>query len=506
MQTTSLFGNISTCPFISTIIIGNNNKKGQVRATPNRYEASPGSNAKWLRCCQCAPRGRDTGRWRQVLCLDDKRCNSCFLSRTHLPLPFLFSRRRNSQEAGKGVLLLKCLCQGEEEDERGRGISWALAAQDSPSFSLHHIEMEMSLHPQLRNAHQGGEMGEEKPKWVLSLQRKAAPPPGAEEKASSLGIRGSKRWPRLARRQGRMASELARRQPGVQERPPGGDRPHGAPRRGAPRSASPAPVTSAPSPLGQSPPPPRSRWGLKIKTPTAGSKWRRRLGERGGKRRGAARTAPSVPRHSPAPGSSRAVPAGRARALGTTRQARGSAAAVHYCGSPAGGSALRPSPSSWSLMASTGHTPLLLAPPAGRPAPHAATIALLPALRSAPLRYASPRLTPAPPLPPPPPPGAWRSPPPPRHWPHCAASASHWLLPRVNHLLAKGAILAQRSEGGTEGRRSSQALFPRPQLNPFFWLVAAPEEAGLLLRRSYRVGECGRLSARKRPAIGGDAS
>lgn len=101
----------------------------------------------------------------------------------------------------------------------------------------------------------------------------------------SLFIRntGRKRWPRLARRQGRMASELARRQPGVQECPPRGDRPHGAPRRGAPRSASPAPVTSAPSPLGQSPPPPRSRWGLKIKTPTAGSKWRRRLGELGGR-------------------------------------------------------------------------------------------------------------------------------------------------------------------------------------------------------------------------------
>lgn len=167
------------------------------QGTPNRYEASPGRNAKWLRCCQCAPRGRDTGRWRQLLCLDDKRCNSCFLSRTHLPLPFLFPRRRNSQEAGKGVLLLKCLCQGEEDDERRRGISWALAAQDSPSFSLHHIEMEMSLHPQLRNAHQGGEKGEEKPRWVFSLQRKAAPPPGAEEKASSLGIReekGGRAW------------------------------------------------------------------------------------------------------------------------------------------------------------------------------------------------------------------------------------------------------------------------------------------------------------------------
>lgn len=181
MQTTSLFGNISTCPFISTIIIGNNNKKGQVRATPNPYEASPGSNAKWLRCCQYAPRGRDTGRWRQLLCLDDKRCNSCFLSHTHLLLPFLFPKRRNSQEAGKAVLPLKCLCPGEEEDEGGRGISWALADHGSPSSSLHHTEMEMPPHPELRNSHQGAEKGEEKPRQVCSLQMKAASLLGAAE-------------------------------------------------------------------------------------------------------------------------------------------------------------------------------------------------------------------------------------------------------------------------------------------------------------------------------------
>lgn len=81
------------------------------------------------------------------------------------------------------MLLPKCLCQGEEEDERGRGISRVLATQDSPSSSLHHIEMEMSLHPALRNDHQGSEKGEKKSRWVPSLERKAAPALGAGGKS-----------------------------------------------------------------------------------------------------------------------------------------------------------------------------------------------------------------------------------------------------------------------------------------------------------------------------------
>lgn len=103
----------------------------------------------------------------------------------HLPLSFLCPKRRVSQRDRKGVLLPKCLCQGEEEDERGRGISRVLATQDSPSSSLHHIEMEMSLQPALRNDHQGGEKREEKPRWVSSLERKAASALGAGGKASS---------------------------------------------------------------------------------------------------------------------------------------------------------------------------------------------------------------------------------------------------------------------------------------------------------------------------------
>lgn len=46
--------------------------------------------------------------------------SSLSLSHTHpSPLPFLFPRR-TSQEARKGVLLLKCLCQGEEEEDEER--------------------------------------------------------------------------------------------------------------------------------------------------------------------------------------------------------------------------------------------------------------------------------------------------------------------------------------------------------------------------------------------------
>lgn len=424
---------------------------------------------------------------------------------THLPLPFLLPRRRNSQEAGKGVLLLKCLCQGEEEDERGRGISWALAAQDSPSFSLHHIEMETSLHPQLRNAHQGGEKGKEKPRWVFSLQRRAAPPPGAEEKASSLEIRGSKRWPRLARRQGRMASELARRQPGLQECPPGGDRPHGAPRRGAPRSASPAPVTSAPSPPGQSPPPPRSRWGLKIKTPTAGSKWRRRLGERGGRDAGQrGRLPPCRGTHLPPAPHGRSPPGGRGRWHHTAGERqlcrcpllrqprrRQRPAAVPVLLKPHGehrAHAASPRPAGRAASASRHHH----RPPAG-----------------APLRYASPRLASPHPSPAAPPAPAAR---------RLAQPAPAAPLAPPRALRSPLAVAPCQSPAGERGdpRATERGRYwgktelagplPPPPTQSFFWLVAAPEEAGLLLRRSYWIGECGRLSARKRPAIGGDAS
>lgn len=103
-------------------------------------------------------------------------------------LSFLCPQRRTSQEDRKGVLLPKCLCQGEEEDKRGRGISRVLATQDSPSSSLHHTEMEMFLHPALRNDHQGGDKGEDKHRWVSSLEMKAASALRADEKASSLGI------------------------------------------------------------------------------------------------------------------------------------------------------------------------------------------------------------------------------------------------------------------------------------------------------------------------------
>lgn len=59
-------------------------------------------------------------------------------------LSFPCPQRRASQADRKGMLLPKCLCQGEEEDKRGRGISRVLATQDSPSSSLHHTEMEIS--------------------------------------------------------------------------------------------------------------------------------------------------------------------------------------------------------------------------------------------------------------------------------------------------------------------------------------------------------------------------
>lgn len=75
-------------------------------------------------------------------------------------------------------------------------------------------------------------------------------------------------------------------------------------------------------------------------------------------------------RHSPAAGSSRAVPPG-GRA-GTTRQARVSAAAAHYRSSSAAGSAPRLSPSSRSLMASTAPPPL--SAPAGQTARVAARL------------------------------------------------------------------------------------------------------------------------------------
>jgi len=243
MQTTSLFGNISACPFISTIIIGNNNKKGQVRATLNPYEASPGSSAKWLRgAANMHPEGGTQGDEDKFFVLMTKGVTVVSShARTHLLLPFLFPRRRSSQEAGEGVLLLKRLCQGEEEDERGGGISRALAAQDSPSSSLHHIEVEMPLHPELRNAHQGGEKGAQEPRRVFPLQSEAASLLGAEEAASSLGARGSKRWPHLATGQGRAASQPARRGPAP------------SPWRGP---SPPAPVTSAPSPPGSARRPP----------------------------------------------------------------------------------------------------------------------------------------------------------------------------------------------------------------------------------------------------------
>lgn len=161
---------------------------------------------------------------------------------THLPLSFLCPKRRISQEDSKGVLLLKCLCHGEEEDERGRGISRVLATQDSPSSSLHHIEMEMSLHPALRNDHHGGEKREEKPRWVCPLKRKAASPMGAGGKPLH---EESTSWPQLARSQGRMAAELARRLPEV-ERPPGGGFPTEP--RGQERPAPPQPPVSPPRP------------------------------------------------------------------------------------------------------------------------------------------------------------------------------------------------------------------------------------------------------------------
>lgn len=193
----------------------------------------------------------------------------------------------------------------------------------------------------------------------------------------------------------------------------------------------------------------------------------RRLGEREGNRRGAAQAAPSVPRHSPAPDSSRAVPAGRARALAPHGRREAALplpitatapSAAAPCGCP------RPPVASWRAP-DTRRSPSPRRP-GSQPGSRRASRHHHRTLAGAALRCASPRLASPQPAAPPAS-AARRSPHPPRHWPRRVPSAAHWLPPRVNHLQAKGAILAQRRGGGSEGRRSSQALFSRLHLNLF---------------------------------------
>lgn len=128
--------------------------------------------------------------------------------------------------------------------ERARGISRALATQDSPPSSLHPIEMEMSLHPAPRNDHQRGRKGTGETQVGLLPRKESSIRAGCGRKSPFVRNRGKHK---LARSQGRMAAKPERRLPEA-ERPQG--RGGGVPTepRGEERPAPPQQPVSPPRP------------------------------------------------------------------------------------------------------------------------------------------------------------------------------------------------------------------------------------------------------------------
>lgn len=204
---------------------------------------------------------------------------------------------------------------------------------------------------------------------------------GCGGKAPSLGTEGSTRRPQLGEagagwHQGGRGGYLRRNGPGAGGSPPG------AAGRGAPAPPQ-QPVSARAQPPGSAPRP----------RPGAGAVQRLKRHRRGAARGAAGGDGRLPARDSPAAGSSRAAPPGRR--AGTTRQPRVSAAAAHYCGSPAAGSAPRLSPCSRSLTASAAP------PPLSAPARQTARVAarLTPPPSPSCRRCAAPRSGPPPPRP-----------------------------------------------------------------------------------------------------------